>query len=625
MKRVALLPVLLFALVVLHAPAVAQDSADSQPIRSDVQETERVRLVMVETLAMTTGSKVTISDLKREEFELKIGGKNVPIDTFDALCPVGDMPDPGILKKGDPIPAPVAPGTPRKIVFVFDYYSLAITNRPLVLDQAAWMVEMSKTADEEIMVVSLADGLRIEQRFTKDKQAILDTFDRMEHDVTLWAREFGLGSTGQSYFDNVGGLLEVLEAYDGSKIAVLFSELVANPRTQDIWFRDVAVRAALSRTAIYPNWAGGITVGQSVQGSAILSRFGTESGGRPQVYSNDLSVQYRRAQRDLSCRYVLGFYLKDDEEATKHHGMRVYANRENVKLRFPEQIKLFTDEQKREMRERAAFVDPQGHENPLVRAYALPMRPVGGQWDTLLGLHFPMPVGTEGAVVRLQAHLRRGNKRTADVDRQIDIPPLPDGKPGTQSVTVLGDTVLKPGTYDFTIVLSQEGNKQVVSAHVPIEVPDVPDEGVFVRGPVLARVIPNGVLIRGDRDEVEEETQLDKVLKDHESIEPLVIHAVKESDKFLTYWEACFAGKKGMPKNAKVHRRFYGEGGAVTLELDPIPFKLPEQKGKVLCQNALEEVAGGSLPVHEYTFQVAVEDSAGKILYQSDVPLDVNE
>jgi VWFA-related protein len=625
MKRVALFSLLLFAVALLSAPVVAQDDTQSQPIRSDVQETEKVRLVMVETLALTH-KQVTVSDLTKDDFEMKVGGKPVEIDTFDVLCPIGDLPDPGALKKGDPMPALMAPQMDRKIVLVFDYFSIPIENRPLVLDAAKWMVNAFKTPAEEIMVVAFTDRLRIEQRFTKDKEAVLETLTRMEHDVTLWAREFGLGTTGQTYLENMAVLMEVLEAYDGAKIAVLYSQLVANPQTRDIWHWDVAMRAPYARTAIYPSWAGGVTVGSDVMGSRILSRFATDTGGRSAAFTNDLSLTYRRAQRDLSCRYALGFYLETDDEPDRRRTIRVATTRENVKLRTPEMIKMFTDDQKREMRERAAFADPQGHENTLVRAYAMPMRPNGGQWDTLLGLHFSMPVGTEAETINLKAHLRRGAKRTANVDTTIEIPARLDGKPGTQNVTVLGDTTLKPGDYDFTIVLSQEGNKEVVSAHVMIKVPEVPKEGVFVRGPVLARVVPEGVLIRKARDpKDEEETELDKVLKENETIEPLVIHSISRSDKFLAYWEACFAGKKGFPKDAKIVRRFYGEGGEVTLELDPIPFRMPEGKGKMVCQNALEEIDPGKLPVHEYTLQVAVENSKGEILDQVDVPLDVNE
>ena len=36
-------------------------------------------------------------------------------------------------------------------------------------------------------------------------------------------------------------------------------------------------------------------------------------------------------------------------------------------------------------------------------------------------------------------------------------------------------------------------------------------------------------------------------------------------------------------------------------------------------------IDAGKLPVHEYTLQVAVENSKGEVLDQMDVPLDVHE
>ena len=92
-------------------------------------------------------------------------------------------------------------------------------------------------------------------------------------------------------------------------------------QTRDIWHWDVAVRATLSRTAIYPNWAAGVQIGSDVMGSRILSRFATETGGRSAAFTNDLSLTYRRAQRDLSCRYALGFYLETDDEPDRRRNI----------------------------------------------------------------------------------------------------------------------------------------------------------------------------------------------------------------------------------------------------------------------------------------------------------------
>lgn len=87
--------------------------------------------------------------------------------------------------------------------------------RGQVLDAAEYMLRMSKTPDEEVMIVALASDVRIEQKFTKDIRQLVGTLSRMKHDATLWARDFPVGSTGAGYFGNISTLMDVLGSYDG--------------------------------------------------------------------------------------------------------------------------------------------------------------------------------------------------------------------------------------------------------------------------------------------------------------------------------------------------------------------------------------------------------------------------
>jgi hypothetical protein len=50
---------------------------------------------------------------------------------------------------------------------------------------------IAKRIDEELMVVALTGGLRVEQPFTKDRGVVVDTLRRMEHDISLWNGNFG--------------------------------------------------------------------------------------------------------------------------------------------------------------------------------------------------------------------------------------------------------------------------------------------------------------------------------------------------------------------------------------------------------------------------------------------------
>ncbi len=73
-----------------------------------------VRLVLVETLVMDADRR-TVPDLPKEDFELKVNGEAVEIDTFDVYCPVGAAADPQPVVRGD-LPAAIAPEMKRRMV-----------------------------------------------------------------------------------------------------------------------------------------------------------------------------------------------------------------------------------------------------------------------------------------------------------------------------------------------------------------------------------------------------------------------------------------------------------------------------------------------------------------------------
>jgi hypothetical protein len=73
----------------------------------------------------------------------------------------------------------------RRVVFAFDYSFLDIAVRSKVLDAAQRMLQMSKTDEEEVMIVALTSQVRIEQKFTADARQLNATLSRMKHDVTL--------------------------------------------------------------------------------------------------------------------------------------------------------------------------------------------------------------------------------------------------------------------------------------------------------------------------------------------------------------------------------------------------------------------------------------------------------
>jgi hypothetical protein len=62
-------------------------------------------------------------------------------------------------------------------------------------------------------------------------------------------------------------------------------------------------------------------------------------------------------------------------------------------------------------------------------------------------------------------------------------------------VTLLAHSSLRSGDHSLTLALSEPGHQNVATTKVEIDVPSVPKSQTFILGPVLARVIREGILI----------------------------------------------------------------------------------------------------------------------------------
>jgi VWFA-related protein len=616
MKR--FVPVLvLLSLLAAPAALLSQDSS-SEPQDSGVQEEVAVTLLQVDAVVMNKKGK-TVPDLTKDDFELRIGDQVLEIDTMDVFCPIGAEADP-LPIKGKKAPEIIGPGVKRKIVMAFDYYFLEHTVRAPMLEAAASMIDAFKPDEEEVMIVALAWGVRVEQRFTSDKRQLLATLQRMEHDKTLWAFEYTMGTTGKEYMSDLMTLMDVLEGHAGAKAVVMFSQAKSvRSSLSDLWYNDVAMHAANSRSAFYP--ANPDLLLASGHGSDTLTRLANQSGGRMPYFTNDLSVPYRWAQRDLSCRYTLGAYL-DDEQGKKRNNIHLTVTKPDTQLRHPEMIKFFTDAELKEMRQQAAFVDPEPFEHPLVRAFAFPAYPSSDtKWETLLSVHFPMPVADGPADVNVQAMMKRnGAKVGKKYKNQFRVDP-PEGGGDTRSVTIVGDAQLKDGPHALNIVLSRPEGEEIVSAEAKFNVPQVLTDLLILRGPLLARVVPGGMLVQADPKNQRDDTRLERLIGTDSTFEPLLVHEIKASEELLTYWNACVQGTVRLTGDAVINRRFMTEDGELAHELDPIPLDLKSQAKKLSCQDELEKLPANTLAPGEYEYDITITYTNGDLISASRVPL----
>ena len=140
-------------------------------------------------------------------------------------------------------------------------------------------------------------------------------------------------------------------------------------------------------------------------------------------------------------------------------------------------------------------MDSEHFENPYIRAHAFPVTPLSKKsWDTLLALHFRMKVDPEGNDLDVAATLHRGMTPAGKFREAFPIEASEDGSP--QSITIVGGRKLKPGPYKMNVVVTKSGNEVPQTTTIDFTVPNVPDRPVVLAGPLLAKTISSGVLIR---------------------------------------------------------------------------------------------------------------------------------
>ena len=258
MRRILLLSVLTLSIVVFVAarePLRAQSAEDeSAPIETGAVEEEQVRLVILDVVVVDRHGN-TVSDLTAEDFEIRAAAKVRPVDTLDVRCDPGALAEPEAVSRASKRQAPEYAGGSRRLVLAFDYLHMPPILRPEVLQRARESVRHAASPGDEVMVVALNGGLRVEQHFTDDLDQVVSTLDRMEFDITLWQPDY-FHLHENLFVDPLVALLDLLGRYPENKAIVLYSTMRDVPL--DLQFNEIAAIAATSRCAIYPVDAAGL-------------------------------------------------------------------------------------------------------------------------------------------------------------------------------------------------------------------------------------------------------------------------------------------------------------------------------------------------------------------------------
>lgn len=242
--------------------AGAQDRAEA-PVPTELRESVEVRLVTVDVVALDEHER-TVADLGKDDFALLVDGKETAIDTLDVSCDGGPEGDPTHRRPGEwTTPKDLAQGT-RRIVLAFDYMHLpsalcpdtelpgpCLYHTKALREYQRVLAAKPEIGDEEVMVAVVTGGLRVEQPFTRDREAVVETLQRMEHDVSLWNGNFS-HLTESPLFSSLEALVTVLRTTPGPKVVVLVG---VGPGPGDSYEREyerLAAAASDAQVAFYP-------------------------------------------------------------------------------------------------------------------------------------------------------------------------------------------------------------------------------------------------------------------------------------------------------------------------------------------------------------------------------------
>lgn len=630
-KAIAIIaPLLLCVLGVAQSERIsAQEKKPAIP-SGTTSERVVVRLATIDALVLDAAGR-TVPGLTAGDFDLSVDGRSATIDTFDTACGVAASSDPQALNAGGWKDQDTLSSSPHRIVLAFDYLHLPLLPCPDQTDGTC--LEQTKTLralrgalaanpdwDDEVMIVALTGSVRVEQSFTRDRATTLETLQRMELDVTLWGGQFEHYSA-KPFFGGLRALLETLKALPGPKALVLFSGGNGPANRYDHDYREIAALAGDARTAIYPvdcrgawekPWSctacgepaterptrnpadASLAIKPGLSGTdelCGLSRLGVDSGGRMTQHTNEVSLGFARARRDLGCRYVLGHYDRNLDEDTRH-SVSVRMKRPDLRVLASSSYSFSSAAKRTEGSVRAAYVDPSSFEDGGLRTHVFPFQPVdSSNWDSLVVIDFPVTPGrgspTEirdiGGVIRRAGHVaNQFNRRISLKTAQRADTPV------ERRVSFVEHVALRPGQYELTVVMFDPDKSDTSASRISFEVPEIPRSRPFVVGPVLGRRRGNGVVVyAGGAIQGSEAPDSSDVIGSAKSFVPLLVQEIGGREPVVALSEICVVGGRGDQPDVVATRKLDREDGTLVGSLDAVRFN-PEVRKSVACQSLVD-------------------------------------
>ena len=472
MRAVRAFAVFLIAVATAAQTAYAQTGAD-EPRDTGVREKVEVQLVLLDVTVVDKRREI-VTGLTPQDFVLRVDNERTSIISLDTQCPAIPLAEPPAVTPGADGEWE-APDRERKIVLAVDYRHLEQVQRVDVLLQLREAVARLHRSREQLMIVALADFLRVELPFTVDGKEIERTLARMENDISLWLPPFDHLPDGPT-FEALLQLTDLLATLDGDKVVVLYSNWPGSGFTYDALYDELASRAARGRVTFYPVWTRGL---QPRGTSRRLARLAVETGGRFTERTNDFSLGYARAQRDTACRYTIGFQ-DSGEDPVRVRRVDLRVKRRGVRVHYPDRYAFGDPESRREAIADAILAWPARYASDSIQVALLPVRPITRKrWDAVLAVQ---AIDAHDERVRLRARLRRGNTRWRHAEESRFAP-----------FSVSDPYRLRSGTYVASATASYPGEAQPRAAEHVVELQELKDDrGWWFDDPLVLRALGNG-------------------------------------------------------------------------------------------------------------------------------------
>lgn len=369
---------LVILLPVTQAARVVQQEGKDQEKEKAFQQEILVKLQQIYVTASGRAGK-WVTDLRPEEFTLRVNGRERKISTFDAYYPppVSSSDEADAVEDSVKKPATIEnPPPPRTIVLFFDQFDVgnfrSYRNARLA---ARELISRYMGSNDNAMVIGYTVALRVYQDFTSDIDKLKDAIDKIKY------KSFPVGiTTGvegrkfdpdrittnidnrkfdpikflrmRDYLECFESISRTLKVIPGRKIIVFLSEGMDQQyvlfEMPSLWKKVLASLNDADCSVYSIDIMGMETPGGAYfidydafrqrEDSRRIKRdslvtVATETGGQFYFNSSDFELLMGKLNSDISHYYALGFYLEEKEEG-RFLKINVKTTRPGVKLQY---------------------------------------------------------------------------------------------------------------------------------------------------------------------------------------------------------------------------------------------------------------------------------------------------